>query len=95
MTDVQPSEYLCCTVCYPTMTLGTPAGLVIVAALKLESKIYDRSPIQNSRLESACIVRLGSFVRCRGWKAIVLATGAPPGSMPQPVTSTSHQGTYH
>ena len=46
MTGAQPSEYLCCTVCYPTMTLPTPTRLVIVAAKKLESKINDRSPIQ-------------------------------------------------
>lgn len=46
MADAQPSEYLCCTVCYPTLTLPTPTRLVIAAAVKLESKIYDRSPIQ-------------------------------------------------
>ncbi len=46
MSGAQPSEYLCCTVCDPTMTLPAPTRLVIVAAMKLESDIYDRSPIQ-------------------------------------------------
>ena len=47
MTGAQPSEYLCCTVCYPTITLRTPTRLVIVAALRLESNIDVRPPIQN------------------------------------------------
>ena len=52
-------------------------------------------PFRTLMLEPCCIVRLGSVGRCRGRKEVVLATGASPGSMPQPVTSTSHQGTYH
>ena len=47
MTDVQPSEYSLLHGLLSHYDSPCPQGLVIVAALKLESNKYGESPIQN------------------------------------------------